>query len=66
MKIEKNLPSTWMNWRNSAIEPLQQLHVIREVDEAGAQDGPDERQHREQEDQPLLVEPPPGVAGQAP
>src|SRR5687768_13993841 len=38
--------------------------MVREIDEAGAQKGPDERRHREQDNQPLLIEPAPGVAGQ--
>ena len=45
-------------------EPLEQLHMIGEIDEAGAEERPDERRHREQENQPLLIEPAPGVAGQ--
>src|SRR4029450_571849 len=45
------------------VEPLEQLHVIGEIDEAGAQERPDERYHREQEDQPLLIQLAPRVAG---
>src|SRR4029079_1638512 len=37
--------------------------VIGEIDEAGAEERPDERRHREQEDQPLLIEFAPGVTG---
>jgi len=46
------------------VEPLKQLHVIGEVDKTGAQERPDERHHREQEDEPLLVQPAPGIARQ--
>ena len=37
-------------------EPLKQLHVIGEIHEAGAQERPDERQHREQDHEALLIE----------
>ena len=59
MKIAKNRPLTWMNSRNSWFEPLEQLHVIGEIDEAGAQQRPHERHHRQQHDEPLLVKLPP-------
>ena len=53
-----------MNSTELAVESLQQLRVIREIDEAGAQQRPHEREHREQQDETLLIEPSPGVAGQ--
>ena len=55
MNTTKKVPFTWMNCRNPD-RALQQVDVVREVDEAGAQERPDERQHREQEDLTLLIQ----------
>ena len=37
--------------------------MIGEIDEAGAHEWPDERRHRQQEDQPLVIELALGIAG---
>ena len=44
------------------VEALEQLHMICQIDEAGTQERPHERRHRQQENEPLLIELAPGVA----